>query len=447
MLAALFFAPEAPAQEAMLPLPSMAACNGSSHALLPEKWHGAFLMAPFAKAQLALADIANDSSLSAMRVRLYGLKHGSLDLLVKGRKTYVLGQGGSPAVSCRDMGDTGLRPLPRDWVQRGAVCEGTAPVGGTAVEWWKTPSSSRGSANWIWYKASDRSPFRLMVTQPDDRLSILGWYSFNYRVRFEPVQDAGLKEIAAACEANAEAAKETGRPALQRMIADMERSEGRADTDIAALAPEIDTTCAAGPLPRWPEHAAMAGWMTPPGFQGTPLPTGILYDGSQLRMRTRSFWAGTRLATDDALLLDGYGFSVARETEGRPYCSGSLPGAVRPDWPETGGCSCEAAIKGDTELTPFGPARIMMCPMTAPRLLWAWFGPRDRPMVFMETSAPADLPEGVLTLIDYTAWEPGHIALPGAFAAPAECPAPEPAKPGPKPRSCGACHQDRGASH
>ncbi len=269
-LAMALFGGEALAEEAAPPLPSMAACSKTSHPELPEKWHATYLMAPFSRAQLTLADAVQDSSLEAMRVRLFGLKRGSLDLLVRGQKTYVLGEGGVSAGTCRDLGDTGLRPLRRDLLQKAARCEGEAAAGGVPLEWWKTPSSLRPAANWIWYKAADRSPFRLMVTQPDDQLSILGWYSFSYQVRFEAMQESGLDAIAAICELKAERAGETGRPALEKLNAWMERSEARADAAIASLMPSLDNRCTAAPLPGWPEQMSITALMTAPGFRGKP---------------------------------------------------------------------------------------------------------------------------------------------------------------------------------
>jgi len=295
-----------------------------------------------------------------------------------------------------------------------------------------------------------------MVTQPDDRLSVLGWYTFSYQVRFESIVETGLKSIVSSCELNGPAGEGQGSAALQKIIAGMEHSKYRADAAIASLMPELDAACPQAPLPGWPEHAAMTAIMTAPAIKDSPMPAEVLYDGSRKMQRTRMVLPPrSHLATDDALLLDGYGYSVSRTRAGRPICSNSLPGALRPDWPDTGGCSCEASIKGSTELTPFGPARILVCPMTSPRVVWAWFALDGRPMVFMETSAPGDDPEVVLTLVDYTAWKPGQVSSPAAFDTPPECRASPPgAALHEMPHSmqagsrrCGACHLDGAAAH
>ncbi len=171
---------------AELTLPAMAPCTDSSHPLLPEKWQGTFLMAPFTRAQLILAELVYDSSIPAMRVRLFGLRQGSTDLLIKGREAFLLTGDEGPSASCLNLGDTGLRPPSRDWLVREARCEGSAPVAGVALDWWKTPSAAAPSADYIWFKTLDRSPFRMMFTQPADKPAVLGWYAFSYQVASKP---------------------------------------------------------------------------------------------------------------------------------------------------------------------------------------------------------------------------------------------------------------------
>jgi hypothetical protein len=455
---ALFTAPlvarSAAAQEADAApaLPALTQCAGRLHPLLPEKWRGIYLMAPFTKRQLVLGDFVNDSSIPATRIWLYGLKHGALDLLIKGQKTYLISQDENPSSECLDLGDTGWRPLPRDWLGAKARCEGTAPVSGLNLEWWKTPSSEAHSADWIWYKTDGRSPFRLLMTQPANRLAGLGAYALSYQLRFEALEDTDLAAVANKCEGKIQRAAGSGKAALRKLLGALEHSQFRAPEDIAHLAPGLSAECPAASLNGWPEHAAMSMIMTPPDFGDSPMPTEVLYDGNAKLMRTRNFWpARSELATDDALLLDGFGYSVARTRAGRLICNAALPGALRPNWPETGGCSCEASIEEGTALTPYGPARIMVCPMTAPRVVWSWFTLDGRPMIFMETSAPGDDPAGKLTLVDYHAWQPGHVPASAAFQAPLQCPAPtsQTVSPGaahaklPAPRRCGACHTDK----
>ncbi len=231
----------------------------------------------------------------------------------------------------------------------------------------------------------------------------------------------------------------------------MESAPSRSDADIARLMPELGLSCGNAPQPGWPEDAAMTAVMTAPGFKDHPMPAEVLYDWRRKSQRTRTFRPShPHPATGEALLLNGYGYSIDG-SRGHLSCSASLPGVLRPNWPQTGGCSCEAVIRGKTNLTSFDGAQIMVCPMTDPRVVWSWFTLDGRPIVFMETSAPGDEPVAVLTLADYHVWEPGHLTASTAFDSPRACPAPGAAVPAspesPNPmrtgsRRCGACHLD-----
>jgi hypothetical protein len=115
-------------------LPELAACRSDAHPRLPQHWRATFLMAPFTTGQLVLAEIVHDASLSATRIKLYGVKRGAADFLVAGNTTYELAADGDTVAECLDLGDTGWRPLPQDWLTTGSQCAGSAPVLGTAVD-------------------------------------------------------------------------------------------------------------------------------------------------------------------------------------------------------------------------------------------------------------------------------------------------------------------------
>src|SRR5262249_39828662 len=155
--------------------------------LLPERWHGTFLMAPFTNTQLMLADITSDGKM--MRATLHGISRGSLDLFVKGDTTYVLSNNDNSR-ACVALGDTGLRPLSRDWLTAQSQCTGAAPLGNTVVDGWKTPVAPKPATDWVWFKTSDRSPFRLVFQSESDRLSILSRYAMSYQIRFASAPDA-----------------------------------------------------------------------------------------------------------------------------------------------------------------------------------------------------------------------------------------------------------------
>src|SRR5262249_18356969 len=87
--------------DALLPLPQLGSCKSQTHPLLPEKWRATYLMAPFIQSQLVLGNIEVDSLLQAMRVRLYGVQRGALDLFVLGNDTYTLDSDGGAIKQCR----------------------------------------------------------------------------------------------------------------------------------------------------------------------------------------------------------------------------------------------------------------------------------------------------------------------------------------------------------
>src|SRR5690348_11226909 len=80
----------AQAEPPLLPLPKLEACAAHGHPRLPDKWQATYLMASFSKGQLVVSEIIHDASLPATRLKLYGLRGGSLDLLVVRERTYVL---------------------------------------------------------------------------------------------------------------------------------------------------------------------------------------------------------------------------------------------------------------------------------------------------------------------------------------------------------------------
>src|SRR5262249_32867983 len=104
----------------ILPLPKLERCTAVAHPRLPDRWRAAFLMAPFTQAQLVLADLVHDEKIPATRVKLYGVRHGAGDFLIAGNDTFVIDSTAS-GVECRNLGDTGWRPLPPDWLTPGRI--------------------------------------------------------------------------------------------------------------------------------------------------------------------------------------------------------------------------------------------------------------------------------------------------------------------------------------
>jgi hypothetical protein len=425
-----------------LSLPHLETCQHVSHPLLPPKWRGVFLMAPFTASQLALSEIIYDGSLPAMLVKLYGVRSGATRLFVIGSQTYLLPQDGSDG-RCEGLGDTGWRPLPRDWLTEGAQCAGSAPLSETSVQWWKTPTQPAPLADWIWFKSSDQSPFRLLFQKPGDQLSIFSSYALSYQVRFETIPETDLAAVALSCQPN-KRAQQSGRSALHNVLRTMESSGARANKDINRLFPELDSVCPTA-RPTWPEALGMTMVLTPLDFHTNPVAAEVQYSWKLRSQRTRMFWpAGSPIAHEDVLMLAARGYSVTHTRAGDVQCLAALPGTPRPNWIREAPCACEAVIKGTTSLTPYGSVQILRCPATKPRIFWTWYTFDGRPMVFMVTPSSGDEPTALITLADYFEWRPGYVASEGVFEKPVQCLDTQihsqTKGPPRSPEPCGRCH-------
>jgi len=448
LLAASASAATAEEQTPILPLPQLRQCQATARPLLPKKWQGTFLMAPFTNAQLAISDIVHDDELHATRMKVYGLRSGALDLFIQGDKTYALHSDGQQITDCEDLGDTGWRPLPRDWLAPQSQCVGSAPLGETEVDWWKTPIAPAPASYWVWYKQSDQTPLRLVFQSANDRLGILSQHALSYQVRFNPVPRTDLAAAATACRA---AKKPAENRTLHERLAAMSQAPTRANHAIEQLMPELAATCSAAPLPTWPDQLAITGLMTPFDSNESPYPTEVLYDWSVQSQRSRVFFPpGSPNTAQDALMLGPHGYNVSNLRGRGPVCAPVLPGTVRPDWPVRAPCSCEAEIAGGTPLTPYGTTRVLACPLASPRAAWAWYSASGRPTLFMVTSLPGDEGFGLFAALDYRDWLPGHQVARSVFAKPQHCPLP-PAPPGKAapaaaPSHCATCHLGAPAS-
>ena len=425
-----------------LPLPRMEPCQQVSHPILPAKWRGVFLMTPFTPSQLMVSEIIYDEAVPAMQVKLFGVRSGALNFLVLKDKTFVTEEG--PLARCEELEQREWDPLPRDLLAPRAQCTGVSPISETLVEWWKTPSEPAPLADWMWFKPSDRSPFRLLFQKPSDHLSVLSAFALSHQVHFEPLAETDLAARAAAC---AEGGRHTRQSTIHDLINALASAPSRADREIARLFPELQLHCSST-RPRWPEALAMTMVLTPIDFSTNPVPAEVLYNWKLRAQRTRMFWGAEQPTTDeDALMLAEHGYSISRQRSGDIQCIPALPGTPRPHWLADAPCTCEGMVGAGSALAPYGPAEILRCPATSPRLFWTWHTLAGRPMVFMVTPSRGDEPTALITLADYYAWVPGYPSSADVFARPAQCPdlslGRRPSFPRAGERSaepCGRCH-------
>jgi hypothetical protein len=442
-IAVLLFSPAA-AQEprALLDLPQFAPCAATSHPRLPEKWRGTYLMAPFAKAQLVLAEIVADVAVSAMRVRLHGVRRGSLDLFITGNQTYVLKSEGSRIKECRALGDTGWRPLPPDWLAPQSQCTGSAPIGQTPVEWWKTAIAPEPASYWLWFKTSDQTPFRLVFPFASDQLPPFSLYALSYQVRFNTLDETDLAGIDATCRQAKPTLTENPRLTLHGMIGEISQSSQIAASEINRIMPELQADCPALPFSEWPERLAIAGLMTPFDSDENPYPAEVLYDWTVPAQRTRTFGGPEAgITAQDSLLLDPQGYTITHYRDRSLVCRPVLPGTLRPGWAVRAPCECAATINGTTSLSPYGTTRILVCPLASPRVAWAWYALSGRPTVFMVTSLRGDEGKRLFAMLDYHTWLPGHSFSRSAFGKPSQCAIASHSRPTrPTLRQCSTCH-------
>jgi hypothetical protein len=301
---------------------------------------------------------------------------------------------------------------------RQSKCVGTAPLGKTDVDWWKTPTAPRPSSYWIWYNSSNQTPFRLAFQSASNRLAPFGRYALSYMLRFETRPDIDLGGTARACQNAGQGAQNSGGSLDQRLATAL--TGERADKVIAQLVPEL-AACPASPLPTWPDKLAITGLMTPWDVDENPYGTEVFYDWTSRAQRTRVFpYSRAPFRAQDALLLGRRGYNVTYRRPG-PTCEPVLPGTLRPDWPLRGSCSCEAVLTGTSALTPYGTTRIFTCPLASPRAAWAWYALDGRPTSFAVTSLPGDQGFGLFAVLDYRDWLPDHQAPAMAFKESAQC--------------------------
>jgi hypothetical protein len=426
-----------------MPLPTLSKCQTETRPQLPQKWRATFLLAPFSNTQLVLGDIAYDGTLKAMRARLYGLKRGTLDLLVQGNSTYALTSRGSQIVGCEHLGDTGWRPLPENWLSVESQCAGSGPLAETSVDWWKTPIEPKPSSYWIWYKTTDQTPFRLVFPFPNDRLAVLGEFALSYQVSFEKAGNVDLSEPTNACKLAPAATSAAANQSPRQRINAMSLTADKASDEIKRLLPQV-SACPPASLPQWPDRVALTGLMTPFDFNEVPYQTEVLYDWTIPAQRSRIYLPqGSSSTVQDALMLESGGYNVTYYRAHAATCRGVLPGVIRPDWAERAPCSCEAMIDGNTPLTPYGPTRVISCPLARPRAAWAWYTHNDRPMTFAVTSLRGDEGSGLFAVLDYRDWVPAPAGLQrSAFDGPAHC-GPQSGRSAPADpagRQCSTCH-------
>jgi hypothetical protein len=422
-------APTAPT-DGPLPLPELAECSSTTHPILPSKWQATALMQGFVSDSLVLGRLVHDEDANAFRFTLADQEGLGLDLMATRRgELFLLSGGDALPTRCELVSSSTIFTVPdRDWLDN-SQCVGTAPVLSRTQEWWKT--SDELGADWIWFDAASRLPFRTMYyADPEQPAPIYEHFTFSYFPEFQNLDSTNLEELVELCRGSDPI---PGAPSID--VSTLE-SMLRARTPVAIDAgwhagsqgwiPGLGACEADDSLPPpWPEQVEAVTLMTAVADDVDPLPTRVYYDWTQSAQSTSLYsLASSDDPTRVALLTGNTGYSYEQHADGTTTtCDQSLPGPQVPNWKTVDGCECRAQIAPHTTLNPTDvPTKVLWCPtdLSAGQVFWTWYSDSGAPIVFMQSnSSPTD--GAGLNLADYYGWSPGSTAPEGTFDVPAAC--------------------------
>jgi hypothetical protein len=412
----------------LLPLPTFAPCASKDHPLLPAKWEAVALMQDFFQQSFTVGRFAYDESAKAFRFSLvdpFGVDEDRL--VTSDGKLYGL-DGGDTPTSCTLLTASSPYTVPtRDWLDQRAVCVGQAPILQRGQEWWKSPSGA--GANWYWYNAANRLPFRSMYyadAKPTTPVPVYEHFTFNYFPTFKRVASTNLAQIVSMCQkgsstptATAEYSRPTIAPLLKKSTYPVQKADGF--PKIAQWIPGVSACSSKASLPPpWPDRVQGTVFMTAVSFPPNPFPTRVFYDWTQRSQNTtlNNYPQTAENGAQTALLLGNTGYIALKRLDGSiSKCEQVLPGPQVANWKEVDGCECRAQIAPHTVLNPSDvPTKILWCPtdLSAKQVFWTWYSDKGTPVVFMQSnSSPTD---GTgLNLADYYHWKPGSVAPAGTF--------------------------------
>jgi len=413
--------PPAPAA----PLPRFALCHAAHPPVLPPRWHAVGLMMPFDGGQLAIGEFDFDAEASAMRATIYGLQSGTADLLITAEATYRLSGPRQSPTGCT-AAEPRFQPPTTQWLAANAQCVGEAPLQARQTEWWRI-AAANSAANWFWFTADARLPWRVFMSSPSPNPPLIGDYAMTYFPTFERVSQSNLAALREFCRAQS-------RPAASAKPADTEHDGTRQPSEaeeaaeaerrerIKVLIPGLSQDACAATIPaRWPDRVQMTALMTPTQFGLGPFPTEIFYDWERSNaMLTRLHDPDNPAMAVDVLLKGPLGYDIKPGRLAAPTCQQNYPGIVKPDWLSGASCACRGVIANNPQLDPDDTIDIESCGADPTHALWAWYRKSGAPVAFLATLQTP----GGLDLADYYSWSPGAESGTATFAVPLACMAP-----------------------
>lgn len=442
----------APAVDGLLPLPQFKPCATTSHPLLPAKWEAVALMQDFFLPSFLVGKFVFDESAQAFRFSLadqYGIDEDFL--VTTNGKLYRL-EGGEQPTSCRYMTARSPFTVPaRDWLATGAACVGQAPILNRDQQWWK--SKSGDGANWYWYNAGNRLPFRSMYyadVKPSSPAPIYEYFTLNYFPTFKAVPTTNLARLVALCQrpevaATPSATADYARPSIDPILkkSTYPKINARQQAQTQQWIPGLTPCSSTGALPPpWPERVQGTVFLTAVSFPPNPFPSRVFYDWTKPAQNTTLYYFPPTAENyaQVAYLVGNTGYIAFQRQNGSfSQCQQALPGPPIRNWKEADHCQCRGELAPHTVLNPSAvPTKILWCPtdLAAKQVFWTWYSSTGTPVVFMQSNSSPTAGTG-LNLADYYHWAPGSVAPPGTFDPPVLCKG----KPVVKvPQACHNCH-------
>ena len=424
--------------------------NETTPPALPAKWHAVALLTPFAAGGLVVADVWYDWSVQAMRVTLYGVNGGYLDVLYTPNGAYLLSAplpGGDPQQCFGPIPTATKVPPPSFLTTLGLKCRGLQTVLGTNCSWWVgTCTCSNGSspqdppaptdqvANWFWLRSDNQLPWRMMVINEDNPylLPVLGACPVVHFPSFQAVSQTSLPAIIQACTsrgpvADSGAKVDSWSDITTQMASGASRltqaSPDALRTTAQSLIPGIRPALPTDPLPVWPDRFyltsfSIATFEVESGEPNVPYPTRVYFDSTSQNMLTRMLTPNG--AFEDCILDSSSTHVVMRLPNGAHKCGPSLPvGLPYTNWAARDGGQVMAAIANNPNLSPGVTTLLIAMPSDQGRVFWAWYTTTGTPVMFLEVPQLCNVQ---LVLTDYYAFVPNPPPFdPSLFVVPSDC--------------------------
>ena len=365
-----------------------------------QTWSATALLTPFNESNLITAEIAYSALLDAIYFRLLYREGHVYEYLNIGNETYI-----PQEETCSGPDDYGWVTPNRQWIANphNCQCKGTYNASNIETVAWACPTSEL--IDWYWFHRSDNSLWRMIINNSENpnHFPVFGNYTI---VHFTSLGSdiSALQKAYDVCTSN------VAKHAYNQCDKDEYTDDCKRSHHMHVLAKDqTNGTYVNGfsysgchhTLPDWPEQLYMTVTMLPAGGKDlNPLPTSVLYDWRRVSQRTTMCM--TTQIYNAYLIANKTYITTQDRMNGEITWESPLPfGPPKPNWMSLD-CKCMGTISNNYSLSPWSLTTIVVCPLTAKRVFWAWFTTDFgyRPVFFFETKSPKH--EGTdLAVADY----------------------------------------------